>query len=256
MNPSIMKRILQLLKSTRGRRLDELALIPPSARYSDVAPQEYFPREEILRLVEWDLVEAYDGGKLVPRSAIESYDINRLKFYISPHAVLLEDTFGINLGASSLFGPPVAGRWPQVLMLMPFIEALTPVFEDHVKKVASSLSLTAGRADDFFSKHSIITDIWSAIYYAQFIVADCTKRNPNVFYELGVAHTLGKNTILISQSLKDVPFDIRHLRFIAYELTPRGMEAFEKRLHSALGGVSDIENGGVFGIEPDEFAEE
>jgi hypothetical protein len=73
-------------------------------------------------------------------------------------------------------------------------------------------------------------DIWSAIHAARIVVADCTGRNPNVFYEIGLAHAIGRYTILISQSIDDVPFDLRHLRIILYEYTPRGMEKFEKAL--------------------------
>jgi len=41
-------------------------------------------------------------------------------------------------------------------------------------------------------------------------IADCTGRNPNVFYEIGIAHTLGRNVVMITEA--DVPFDLRHLR--------------------------------------------
>ena len=73
-------------------------------------------------------------------------------------------------------------------------------------------------------------DVWSAIHAAQVIVADCTGRNPNVFYEIGLAHAIGRHTVLISQSIDDIPFDLRHLRIIAYEYTPRGMKAFANTL--------------------------
>jgi hypothetical protein len=39
-------------------------------------------------------------------------------------------------------------------------------------------------------------DVWNSIYSSSIIIADCTGRNPNVFYELGIAHTLGKPVIL------------------------------------------------------------
>jgi len=37
-----------------------------------------------------------------------------------------------------------------------------------------------------------------------------------VFYEIGIAHTLGKHVVLITQSEDNVPFDLRHLRFVEY----------------------------------------
>jgi hypothetical protein len=55
-----------------------------------------------------------------------------------------------------------------------------------------------------------------------------------VFYEIGLAHAIGKETILILRSLADVPFDLRHLRFIVYKYTPPGMKAFETALVNAV----------------------
>ena len=77
-------------------------------------------------------------------------------------------------------------------------------------------------------------DIWSAIFLAYCIIADCTGRNPNVFYEMGIAHTIGKRIILITQDEEDVPFDIRAIRFIKYEFTPRGMKQLERKLTATL----------------------
>lgn len=69
---------------------------------------------------------------------------------------------------------------------------------------------------------------------ARIVIADLTGKNPNVFYEVGVAHTVGENVILITQRIEDVPFDLRHLRHIQYEYTPRGMIVFEQRLKATI----------------------
>ena|ERR1044072_3623667 len=122
-------------------------------------------------------------------------------------------------------------------MVMPFVPQLEPIFRDHVQKVAAELGLKAARGNDFFSRGSIIQDVWSGIYHAKVVVADCTKRNPNVFYEIGMAHTLGRDTILISQSLKDIPFDLRHLRHIIYEFTPEGLDLFDGMLRPTLNSI-------------------
>ena len=66
------------------------------------------------------------------------------------------------------------------------------------------------------------------------MIADCTGRDPNVFYEIGVAHTVGKPVVLITQSADDVPFDLRAIRFIEYQYTPPGMRVFEERLKITL----------------------
>ena len=119
-------------------------------------------------------------------------------------------------------------------VLMPFRDDLRSVYDDHIKKVVEALGLRCQRADDIFRNTAIIEDIWESINKARFIIADLTGKNPNVFYEVGVAHTVGKDVVLTTQSIDDVPFDLRHLRHIQYTYTPRGMEAFEQQLRNPI----------------------
>jgi hypothetical protein len=129
------------------------------------------------------------------------------------------------------FRPPESSLHKHdVFVLMPFSKELQPIYDDHIKKVVDSLKLTVARADDFFTSDSVMNDVWEAICNAQILIADCTGRNPNVFYEIGLAHVLGKSVIFITQSSDDVPFDVRHIRFIEYKYTPRGMAEFEASL--------------------------
>jgi hypothetical protein len=82
-----------------------------------------------------------------------------------------------------------------------------------------------------------MADVWTAVYRSRVVIADCTKRNPNVFYEIGMAHTVGKPVMLITLDEADVPFDLRHLRYIKYAYTPPGMDAFEDALERTLQDV-------------------
>jgi hypothetical protein len=169
------------------------------------------------------------------------------KFAVTKLVEALQSGLGLSLKAASLlnddfsmvvrprFGLP-SGRAENIdiFVLMPFTDSLKPVYEDHIKGVAKTLGLTVSRADDFFTNKSIVEDIWEAINAAKTIVADCTGRNPNVFYEMGIAHVLGKPIIPITQIPGDIPFDIEHLRYIQYEYTPRGMTKFEQDLAKAV----------------------
>jgi len=130
--------------------------------------------------------------------------------------------------------PPDMAKHYDVFVVMPFAEALRPVYEDHIKQVVSSMSLSVGRADDLFSTHAVMADVWSGIANARMIVADCTGRNPNVFYEIGLSHVLGKPVILITQSAEDIPFDLKSIRYIQYTFTPRGMADFEATLRKTI----------------------
>lgn len=142
----------------------------------------------------------------------------------------------------SMFVEPLFGRPKSIapserfdlFVLMPFSENLKGIYEDHIKSVATSLELKVARADDFFSVGSVMKDIWTAICVSRIIIADCTSRNPNVFYEIGLAHTIGKTVVLITQNSEDVPFDLKHYRYILYQYTPKGMKEFEDALATTL----------------------
>ena len=103
-----------------------------------------------------------------------------------------------------------------------------------MKTVAEKLNRSIARADDFFTAGSVISDIWDGINAAKIVLADCSGRNPNVFYEIGMAHTLGKPVILTAQKKDDIPFDVQHIRAILYDFTPRGMQDYEENLFATL----------------------
>lgn len=108
------------------------------------------------------------------------------------------------------------------------------MYDDHIRPTAQKMNLTVARGDDFFTAKSVMSDIWNAMNASRLVIADCTGRNPNVFYEMGMAHTLGKPVILISQDKEDIPFDIQHIRYLIYDFTPRGMPEFEKNLTATI----------------------
>lgn len=119
-------------------------------------------------------------------------------------------------------------------VLMPFAEHMTAVYHDHIRPVVASKGLSPLRADEVHGTNTITRDIWEKVNRARFIVADLTGQNPNVFYEVGLAHALGKEVILLTQSMEDVPFDLKSLRCIVYSFTPRGMQDMERRLRATI----------------------
>jgi len=122
-------------------------------------------------------------------------------------------------------------------VLMPFEDKYRPVYDDHVRPTIESAGLKCQRADDVVGVKNITWDIWERINSARFLVADLTERNANVFYEVGLAHALSKDVILITQSMEFVPFDLRAVRCIEYEYTPRGTRRFEAKLRSTIDEV-------------------
>ena len=125
-----------------------------------------------------------------------------------------------------------------VFVLSPFANPFCAIYKDHIKPTVESIAnFRCIRADDIYDNRSIIEDIWRCIVQARIVVSELTGRNANVFYETGVAHTVGKEVVLITQSMSDVPFDLRHLRCVVYEYTPRGMSAFEGRLKKTIRNI-------------------
>lgn len=112
-------------------------------------------------------------------------------------------------------------------VLMPFVKEMEPIYSDHIKPVVESEGISCQRSDEIVGTNIITFDIWEKINRSRFIIADLTGKNPNVFYEIGLAHALGKEVILITQTMNDVPFDLKSLRCIVYSFTPRGMKELE-----------------------------
>jgi hypothetical protein len=143
---------------------------------------------------------------------------------------LIEDFDATAIFIQPMFGKPIGDPRADVFVLMPFHQDFLPIYDDHIQKVCERLELNCRRADNIFGSSQIMHDVWELIANSKMIIADCTGRNPNVFYELGIAHTLGKPVVIITQSADDIPFDIRHIRYIKYNYTPRGMKEFEASL--------------------------
>ncbi len=122
-------------------------------------------------------------------------------------------------------------------VLMPFSKKFCELFEDSIKKIAKKNRLECKKADDIYSVNPIMQDIWESINKSEIIIADLTTRNPNVFYETGIAHTLGKKVILLTQKINDVPFDLKPLRIIPYEFTPRGVRKLERDLDKSIKSI-------------------
>lgn len=124
---------------------------------------------------------------------------------------------------------------------MPFTESLTDIYQSFVKPTVElpDFGLVCRRADDIKSNRAIIQDIWKSICEARLIIADLTGLNANVMYELGIAHTLGKETVLIYQRGHDIrfPFDLAHIRRIEYDNTAIGGRTLEQELRATLSGI-------------------
>jgi len=100
---------------------------------------------------------------------------------------------------------------------MPFAADFNALYETIETLLVEHCHLKCLRADTIFGTGSIKSDIWRCVNEAMFLIADLSGRNANVFYEVGLAHALGKPVVLLAQDINDVPFDLRDLRIVQYE---------------------------------------
>ncbi len=118
-------------------------------------------------------------------------------------------------------------------VMMPFSPVLRPVY-DCIAQVAQFHQMECKRADDIWEHSTVIQDIFSLIYRSYIVVCDFSQRNPNVFYEAGIAHTLGKHVIPIAQNIEDIPFDLRHHRTLTYLNNQEGRVAMQDTLSERI----------------------
>ncbi len=135
----------------------------------------------------------------------------------------------------SVFEVPDGGVESDLIAVMtPFAPDFEIVFET-IARAASAAGYRTLRAKDIWQHSAVIQDVFALIFKAHIVVCDFTGRNPNVFYEAGIAHTLGKHVVPITQSAGDIPFDLQHHRYQPYLNNNEGRQSLEGALRSRFG---------------------
>ena len=196
----------------------------------------------LLRSLSWN-DDDYDGNVLTVLRQIGEYQPQGLaiienyldeKFpgegtYVSARPSESKITF-----APNVFQVPGGGvELDLVAVMMPFAAELAPTYEA-IKRACGACNLRCLRVDDIWEESAIIQDIFNLIFRAQVVIVDFTGKNSNVMYETGIAHTLGKHVVPITQSMDDVPFDMKHHRVLKYLPNDQGRIALESELVKKL----------------------
>lgn len=155
------------------------------------------------------------------------------------------DTGGFNVSSAPGTGPrivfqPTVFAVPQAMpdpdlltVMMPFEGSFRPVYES-IRAAAERNGMTCQRADDIWIDATVIQDVFSLLFRSHIVVCDFSGRNPNVFYEAGIAHTLGKHVIPITQHAEDIPFDLRHHRYLRYLNNREGIVELQRELEKRI----------------------
>lgn len=129
-------------------------------------------------------------------------------------------------------------------VMMPFAAPLGDYYNKIYKPAIEKAGLRPVRADaEIFGTGKIIDQIWSGINASKVLVAELTSRNPNVFYELGLAHALEKPVVLVSSNEADIPFDLKHIRVIYYDVNDPfwGSKLMDKVAENILSAINHPE---------------
>lgn len=225
--------------NARLGKIDRVRLRQDEVRieYSIAPGLPEIPPERI-EAIEWEL----DFGRLeLNRTHWAVKDVDLAGELVAAGIVSAQQLNALPDGFRHLFGPanvalpvavqPTVFRLPEggiqndlVSVMLPFAEEFRPVFGT-IQQAGQQLGLRVLSVNDVWDENEIIQDIFSLIYRSKIVVCDFSSRNPNVFYEAGIAHTLGRQVIPIVQRVDDIPFDLRHHRHIVYLNNGEGRQA-------------------------------
>lgn len=125
-----------------------------------------------------------------------------------------------------------------VAVMMPFDASFNVVYAS-LRDAAVAAGMRCLRADDIWVNEHIMDDVINLLWRARVVIADLTGKNPNVFYETGIAHTLGREVIQITQHMDDVPFDLRSIRTLTYLNNTEGCGKLRRLVSARLTDIAD-----------------
>lgn len=170
----------------------------------------------------------------------------RVRASLTPDSEENPNTLGEGIHSSITCRPEVFRRpeegvdEEQVAVMMPFSVNFRPTY-DAIRRACIRVGLRAVRADDIWEEATFIQDIFKIIYCSRIIIVDYSTKNPNVMYETGIAHTLGRQVVPITQSIEHVPSDLRHHRALFYLPNVEGLENLEDALVLRLSTITGRE---------------
>lgn len=198
-------------------------------------------RDKLVSMRDLGLVE-FDEKEVDGKTTLGQIEPTALwqRIRVACGGMSLSDAALLSRKAKGVAVVPVFGR-PRpvepaldVFVLMPFKTELEKVYTNHIKGLGRELGITIQRADEQFSPRPFMEKVWDGIYAARLVIADCTERNPNVFYEIGIAHAVGKKVVLLTRSKDDIPADISHFDYIEYKYDPEGVQTLLDKLRAFM----------------------
>jgi hypothetical protein len=233
--PARVGRVTNIARSSRGAVRFEYSLFP------DINPIPAETLRELaweLDIVNWEMHRTHWAIKDV--DLIEVLAGNGLASSSEPGRVEL--SLGtVQPGATSqlivrpsVFSVPDLEQDPSLVAVMMPIRAEFASVYAAVRTATQRAGFNCERADDIWDESAVIQDVFNLIYRSAVVVVDLSGQNPNVMYETGIAHTLGRPVVPIANSVERLPFDLAHHRTLGYLPNGEGLEELITKLERRL----------------------
>ncbi|EKO37448.1 MAG: hypothetical protein B193_3880 [Solidesulfovibrio magneticus str. Maddingley MBC34] len=176
--------------------------------------------------------------EVVKEGSLVSLTVNGIKVVTATLPYVAEKS---NIGISTMSRNDIVvhrfevfSERPKAFVVMQFSDPYNQFYSEIIKDICGKFGIQVKRADENFGTGMVIADIVNDITESTFIIADISKDNPNVYYEIGYAHALNKPTIILAEKGTALPFDISPFRVLFYENTIIGRGKFEEGLRGHL----------------------
>ena len=116
-----------------------------------------------------------------------------------------------------------------VFVLTPFIDIEKNTYAA-IQDVCNTVGLSCKRGDEVYRNNDILSHILREIIHSRVVIVNINGRNPNVFYELGICHAIGKPVIIISSLKDEIPFDVMSKSIVIY----KDIESLKNKLKDEL----------------------
>lgn len=166
------------------------------------------------------------------------HDVKSAFRWFDAAATSVTDLIDLLLPADALTAGPSgsASYRPNTAFIMMAMDQAQPELEDvrqGIKDVCKEFGITARTADEIEHDDAITQRILEEIETSEFLIADLTGEKPNVYYEIGHAHSRDRRVILYRKEGTRIHFDIAHRNCPAYTNVTNLKEQLRKRLESA-----------------------
>lgn len=127
----------------------------------------------------------------------------------------------------------------KAFVVMQYTTPYNELYNEVIIPICEQFKIIAIRADEIYGPELIIADIMKQINESKMVIAEITPQNPNVYYEIGYAHAIGKPIILIAEQGTKPPFDVSPFRILFYENSIAGKKRVEEGIRKHLQAILD-----------------